>query len=77
MAVPAPTHIEPHVERVTLQPRILEPAGHVMVMVPGRAKAAVVRDVLRGRDEQQLPAQHAVRPNATWLLDRESAAALD
>ncbi len=77
MAVPAPTHIEPHVERVTLHPRVLEPAGHVMVMVPGRAKGAVVRDVLHGRDDRKLPARHAVRPNASWLLDRESAAALD
>ena len=35
LAVPAPTHIEPHVERVTLNPAILGAAGHVLAMAAG------------------------------------------
>jgi len=50
----------------------------VLVMVSGRAKAEIVALVLEGkRDPSRWPAQLAVRPNAIWLLDRESAALLD
>jgi 6-phosphogluconolactonase len=78
MAVPAPTHVDPHVARVTLNPRLLAVAGHVTVMVSGAAKATMVRDVLTGRrDPHLLPAQLTLRENATWLLDAGSAAELD
>ncbi len=78
MAVPAPTHVEPHVARVTLSPRLLSVARHVLLMVSGAAKATMVRQVLTGeRDPHRWPAQLALRENATWLLDAGSAAELD
>ena len=77
MAVAAPTHIEPHVARVTLSPRLLSVAGHVMLMVGGAAKATMVRQVLTGeRDPRRWPAQLTLRDNASWLLDAGSAAEL-
>ncbi|MEJ7752615.1 MAG: 6-phosphogluconolactonase, partial [Candidatus Limnocylindrales bacterium] len=77
MPIPAPSHVEPHVERVTLTPGVLEAARHVLVMVAGAGKAEMVRQVLEGeRDPQRWPAQLAVLPQVTWLLDGESAANL-
>ncbi len=77
MAVEAPTHIEPHVPRVTLAPHLLRVAGLVIVMVPGSAKADVVAACFAAlRDPVRLPAQLALRPNAVWLLEPGSAAGL-
>ncbi len=74
LGVPAPTHIEPHVPRVTLNPAIVPAAAELLVVCPGAAKAEVLRDILQGpRDERALPAQLARRPGATWFLDRGSA----
>jgi 6-phosphogluconolactonase len=76
-AVPAPTHIEPHVERISLHPRVLEAARLPMVVAHGAGKAAILADVLGPkRDERRWPAQLARRPGALWLLDREAASAL-
>jgi 6-phosphogluconolactonase len=77
MAVPAPTHIEPHLPRVTLSPFVLRGALSIVVMVPGAGKAATVSDVLTSSPEPaRLPAQTAVRPTAVWLLEPGSAAEL-
>lgn len=77
LGVPAPTHITPHVARVTLAPRLLMAAGLLVVMAPGAAKSAVIADCFRAdREPARLPAQLALRPNAVWLLDRDSAADL-
>ncbi|MBA3307403.1 MAG: 6-phosphogluconolactonase [Chloroflexi bacterium] len=77
MPIPAPNHVEPHVERVTLTPGALPAARHILVMVPGAAKAEMVRQVLEGeRDPRRWPARLAVLPQATWLLDTGSAAQL-
>ena len=77
LAVPAPTHIEPHLPRVTLAPFLLRGATSVIVMVPGAGKAAVVADCFSSAlDPQRLPAQLAIRPNAVWLLEPGSAAEL-
>lgn len=77
LAVPAPAHIEPHLPRVTLSPHLLRSAGSILVMVPGAAKARVVAECFHSPfDPQRLPAQLAIRPNAVWLLDHGSAAAL-
>jgi 6-phosphogluconolactonase len=77
MAVPTPTHVEPHVERITLTPRVLDAAGSIVVMVPGEGKAEVVGDLFRAeRDPDRWPAQLAMRASATWLLDEASAAQL-
>ena len=46
MPVAAPTHIEPHLPRVTLSPFVLRGALSIVVMVPGAGKADTVRDVL-------------------------------
>lgn len=76
-AVPAPEHIEPHVARITLHPRVLEAARLPIVVAHGAGKAAILASVLAGeRDERALPAQLARRAGAIWFLDREAAAAL-
>jgi 6-phosphogluconolactonase len=76
-AVPAPTHIEPHVARVSLNPRILEAARLPMVVAHGEGKAAILATVFgRERDERRWPAQVARREGALWLLDRAAAASL-
>jgi 6-phosphogluconolactonase len=77
MAVAAPTHIEPHVARVTLTPTVLLGALTIVVMVPGAGKATTVRDVLLSApDPARLPGQAALRPNAVWLLERACATEL-
>lgn len=77
LAIPAPTHVRPHVERVTLNPAILDAAGHVLLMAGGAGKAEVVARILTGpRDAVALPAVLARRGNATWLLDAAAASGL-
>lgn len=77
LPVAAPTHIEPHLPRVTLAPFVLRGARSIVVMVPGAGKAATVREVLTSPlDPLRLPAQAAVRPSAVWLLEPGSAADL-
>jgi 6-phosphogluconolactonase len=76
-AVPAPTHIEPHIARISLHPRILEVARRPIVVIHGAAKAEMVATVLGGdRDVRRWPAQLARREGATWFLDRSAAASL-
>ena len=75
--VPAPTHIEPHVARVSLNPRMLEVARLPIVVAHGAGKAEIVASVLTGeRDVRSLPAQLARREGAIWFLDRAAAASL-
>lgn len=77
LGVPAPTHVEPHVARVTLNPAIVPAAAELLVVSTGEGKAAILREILRGpRDVRALPAQLARRPGATWILDRAAAALL-
>jgi 6-phosphogluconolactonase len=77
MAVPAPTHVEPHVARVTINPRILGVARRIIVVSYGAAKAPILAEVLGPqRDERRLPAQLARRAGATWVLDEAAASAL-
>jgi 6-phosphogluconolactonase len=78
VAVPAPQHIEPHVPRVTLNPRIVTVAHEVLVVATGESKASIVREILHGeRDEARRPAQLARHERATWVLDEAAASALD
>ena len=49
MAIPAPTHIEPHVERVTLNPAVIGAARRVLVVAFGADKAPVIARDLRHR----------------------------
>ncbi|MDQ3128107.1 MAG: 6-phosphogluconolactonase [Chloroflexota bacterium] len=77
VGVPAPTHIEPHVARVTLNPAIVGAAHELIVVSHGAEKADILRHVLTGeRDERRLPAQLARRSGATWFLDRAAAGLL-
>ena len=47
-AIPAPTHIEPHLPRVTFNPSILAATPAILVMVGGAAKAEIVARILDG-----------------------------
>jgi 6-phosphogluconolactonase len=77
MAIPAPTHIEPRVERVTLNPAILEVARQVLVVAGGAGKARVLGTIFGSEvDPPQWPAQLARREGATWVADEAAAAGL-
>jgi len=77
LGVPAPTRVEPHVPRVTLNPAMVPAAAELLVVSHGSGKAEILRSILRGdRDERALPAQLARRSGATWIIDREAAALL-
>jgi 6-phosphogluconolactonase len=74
MAIPAPTHIEPQVERVTMHPEIIGAARAVLVVVTGGAKADVLADIHGATHEpRRWPAQLARRGHATWILDEAAA----
>ncbi len=74
LAVAAPSHIAPHVPRVSLNPRVLDTAGTLLAVAAGAGKAAIVDELLGPiRDERRLPAQRARRSGATWLLDTAAA----
>lgn len=78
LAIPAPEHIGPHLPRVTLNPRLLEAAGSVIVMVSGDNKAEAVHRALAGNEEASAaPARLAARTNATWFVDRAAATQLE
>ena len=77
LAIPAPTHIEPHVERVTLNPAILAVARQILVVMHGAGKAAVLADIFGPEvDPTRWPAQLTRREGATWILDEAAAASL-
>lgn len=78
VAVPAPTHVEPHIERVTLHPAIVRVAREVLVVATGAGKADVLAAILGSgeRDPRRLPAQAARHERATWILDEAAAARL-
>ena len=77
VAVAAPTHVEPHVERVTLNPRILTVARSILVVATGTAKSTVIHEALRGDiGPRDLPARLARRGNAIWILDTAAASGL-
>jgi 6-phosphogluconolactonase len=74
LAIPAPTHIEPHVDRVTLNPELVRVARRVLVVAHGAGKADIVGRIFNGdRDPRQLPGQLAIRDGATWVLDEAAA----
>jgi 6-phosphogluconolactonase len=77
VSVPAPTHVAPHVARVSLTPGALDVTPALVPMAFGAAKAAILASVLAGpRDERRLPAQRARRAGATWILDTAAAGML-
>ncbi len=76
-AVPAPTHVEPHVARVSLNPGVIAAAALTIMVVQGEGKAEILATVLGPeRDVRKWPAQLARREGAIWFLDRAAAAQL-
>lgn len=74
LAIPAPTHVEPHVARVTLNPAIVTAAREVLVVAHGAAKAEVLGTIFGSDvDIRRWPAQLARRAGATWILDEAAA----
>lgn len=83
---PAPAHIEPHLDRVTLTPAALDATPALVVAAFGRGKAAIVGELLgpafadpaaRVAAERRIPALRARRAGTTWVLDAAAAAHLD
>ncbi len=75
-SVPAPTHIEPHVPRVTMHPRVLAAARSVLVVASGASKADRLGEAWTVPDGsvREVPVRAAMLPTATWLLDKAAAA---
>ncbi len=77
LAIPAPSHIEPHVERVSLHPGVIAAARGVLVVATGAGKAEVLARVFGpDRDPRRLPAQLTLHERCTWILDDAAAAQL-
>ena len=78
VGVPAPTHVEPHVARVTLNPRVLDVARADHRRGPRRGQGSDPRARCSAPNAMNggWPAQLARRPGATWILDEAAASAL-
>jgi 6-phosphogluconolactonase len=75
LAIPAPTHIEPHVDRVTMHPGVIAAARGVLVVSTGASKADVLAEVFGPiRDVRRWPAQLTLHDRCTWILDEAAAA---
>ena len=75
--VPAPTHIEPYVPRLSFSLGVLASAREVLALAPGAGKAeALARIFSDSSAVTDAPAKAALIPTATWLLDTDSAAKL-
>jgi 6-phosphogluconolactonase len=75
--IPAPTHIEPHVDRVTLNPAVLRVAKEILVVMHGAGKREILGQIFGSDvDPVRWPAQLARREGATWILDEAAAAHL-
>ena len=77
LAIPAPTHVEPMVERVTLNPAVIGVARQVLVVATGAGKAAALADIFGDEhDPRRWPGQLARRGGATWVVDAAAATGL-
>ena len=75
--VPAPTHIEPHVPRLSFSLGVLASARAVIALAPGAGKAEALSRIFNSTTAvADVPAKAALIPTATWLLDTDSAAKL-
>jgi 6-phosphogluconolactonase/glucosamine-6-phosphate isomerase/deaminase len=75
--VPAPTHIEPHVPRLSFSLGLLPAARAVCATVIGANKSAALARILHGAGTvSEVPAKAALIPTATWIIDRAAAADL-
>jgi hypothetical protein len=77
LPIPAPTHVEPHVPRVTLNPRIVA-GGADGRRRPSTAPRRPRSSARAGGevDERRWPAQLARREGATWIVDEAAASAI-
>lgn len=74
IAVPAPSHIGPHLPRVTVNPRLLE-AAPVLVVTWGAKKAEALGHVFGDlREDSRWPVQRTRRTGAVWIVDEAAAA---
>jgi 6-phosphogluconolactonase len=77
VAIPAPTHISPHVPRVTLNPAVVAAARTVLATVLDAGKAEILAAIFGdGTDERHLPARLALRPGAIWIVDEAATSGL-
>ena len=77
LAIPAPTHVEPHLERMTMNPSLVAAARDVLLVATGANKADTIARVLSGEDDlRRWPARIADVEHATWILDEAAAAQL-
>ena len=75
--IPAPTHIEPHVPRLSFSLGILPAARAIYAVVVGSNKSAMLGRIMNGTEEvSELPAKAALIPTATWIIDQAAAADL-
>ncbi len=75
--VPAPTHIGPHVARLSCTAPVLNAARHLLALVVGAEKAAPLQRALEGPfDPSATPAQHWRRAQALTVICDHAAAAL-
>ncbi|NQW56244.1 MAG: 6-phosphogluconolactonase [Chloroflexi bacterium] len=75
--VPAPTHIEPHVPRLSFSLGLLLAARAVCATIVGAGKSAALARILNGEGTvSEVPAKAALIPTATWIIDRAAAADL-
>jgi 6-phosphogluconolactonase len=73
MGVPAPSHLGPHIPRVTVNPRLLE-AAPVLVVTWGASKAEALGHVFgETRDDRRWPVQRTRRTGAIWIVDEAAA----
>jgi 6-phosphogluconolactonase len=73
MGIPAPTHIGPHLDRVSINPRLLE-AAPVLVVTSGQRKSEALGHVFGNvRDGRRWPVQRTRRTGAVWIVDEAAA----
>jgi len=68
---------EPDMDRRTLTLPVLNQAGQIMVLVSGKKKAGIIREIFQSATKK-IPARmlRPVQGNATWLVDREASTLL-
>ncbi|HEX9043799.1 MAG TPA: 6-phosphogluconolactonase [Candidatus Limnocylindrales bacterium] len=77
LGIPKPSHIAPHVPRMTFNPAIVVAGRAVLAMANGEGKASILGSLFReDRDVRRRPAQIAQRASATWVLDEDAAGLL-